>query len=362
MFGLAALLAAAAAAAGLAYYAWSRFRRRNLQDEDGNPKNNQLQNQDPFGTGDEEDKDQYKSVGDLLHDLLQDVRNGKINLDFLADNKGGNEAGNQNARLPQKYDPIADLWKEIRAIAKGLQFFERKVSRMKKVGEEIVRTNVPTGDIEIKPLQSFGEIPKVLNSQMASDDEIFYPLVASGQLLVQQPIEYEGVYKERFIRQRKTLRALVDVSGSMKGDRIAWARLLLTLLVEKARKAFADYLLTTFTKVPGQPMKADANESFSFTEVLDYIEHSIRADGGTDISAALHNELDLIEEENEKEKMEQSAQIVLITDGNDKIDASSLKKRMDALKVELHTVIIGQRHDGLRSISKKYYFLDIPEM
>ena len=361
MFGLAALLAAAAAAAAAAYM-WFRSRRRQ-SDEDGKPNNSPPpSNQDPLDDGSQDEKDQRKSVGDLLQDLLRDVRDGKINLDFLSDKKGGNEAGDQNARLPRKYDPIADLWKEIRTIAKGLQFFERKIARMKKVGEEVVRTNVPTGDIEIKPLQSFSEIPKVLNSQMASDDDIFYPMVAGGQLLVQQPIEYQGVYKERYIRQRKTLRVLVDVSGSMKGDRIAWARLLLTLLVEKARKAFADYFLTTFTKVPGQPIKADPTETASFKEVLDYIEHSIRADGGTDISAALLNELNLIEQENKEEKMEQSAQIVLITDGNDKIDARSIQKRMEALKVELHTVVLGQRHDGLKSISKKYYYLDIAEM
>jgi uncharacterized protein YegL len=336
----------AAAGAVAAYYLLRRLLRSKKDDDSNHQQSPPPQNRS---------RNNREDNGDLLRSLLEDIRDGNIDLGFLTDG-----VGKSSKRLPQKYEPIQDLWEQVKVIVQKLQFFERKVSIQKKVGEESVASIIPTGDIEIRSIENLNQLPQVLTGQLGSDDEIFYPLVATNNLLFKQPIEYVGVFKERYIRPRKTIRESQDVSGSMKGDRIAWSRILNTLLIEKSKKIHADYLLTVFTDRPLISIHADSQNIGSYNTALKFVSDQIRADGGTDINLALEDQLQSIEKENLELKVQQNAQIVLITDGTEGINTKRILDKMKELGVVLHTVVLGVHHQQLQSISKEYYYLNIP--
>lgn len=355
------LIAAAAAAAAAALYGAYRLlkklfsRPEQVSQEDSNKPKPQsspgnCDEQQDYGDG---PKDQ------LLEALLKDVREGNIDLDFLSDSDKSNSTG--KSTLPKQYEPIADLWDKVKAIVSAIEFSERKITLRTKIGEEVRQTNIPTGDSEITTMKDLGQIPKVLISQMASDDDIFYPHLVNNQLLIQQPIEYVDEYDERTLKRQKSLRVLQDVSGSTRRDRIAWSRLLDVLLVEKAKRARAEFALTTFTEGPQYSTSASLNEPESFKKLLDFIEFRIRADGGTDINSTIQAELSKIEQENRELETDQDARIVLVTDGTQGVDTGRINKRLKELGATLYTVVLGVDHDQLRSISKRYFFIPIRE-
>ena len=353
---LIAAAAAVAAAAGYGLYRWlkklfSRPQESPTEDNKPKPKPNPLPDHQDKQERDQGPKDH------LLEALLRDVREGKIDLDFL--NGSNQSAPGGERKLPERYEPIADLWDQVKAIVRAIEFSECKITLKAKIGEEVRQTNIPTGDSEIVTMRDLSQLPKVLTSQMGSEDDIFYPSLATNQLLMQQPIEYEDVFDERTLTRQKSLRVLQDVSGSTKRDRIAWSRLLDTLLAEKAKRARAEFALTTFTDGPKHSTGASHREPESFKKLLDFIEFQIRADGGTNINSTVRIELEKIERENQDLKTDQDARIVLVTDGTQGVDVKYINKQLKELGATLYTVVLGVDHDQLRSISKRYFFIPI---
>ncbi len=269
-------------------------------------------------------------------------------------------SGNETYRLPEKYEPIRPLFNEILAIVHQVAFSERKVSIHKKIGEEMVATNIPTGDIDIRRIEQLSDLPKALTSDLGAEDDIFYPKLASNQILMQQPIAYEGVYAEQFFAPRRIYRVSQDVSGSTKGDRIAWSRMLDYLLMRKARAVGADFLLTTFTDKILDSVSATGEDILTFDTANAFIDDAIRADGGTDINMAILDQLESIEKENMTSKAKQDAQIILVTDGTEDIEEKLIAEKLKENQVKLHTVILGKSHNQLKRVSDKYHFLDIP--
>lgn len=284
----------------------------------------------------------------LAKDLLKDLQNGNIN-------KSG--PGDWDT-LPKKYKPILDLWKGVDKIVKEIKFFQKRIVVRHKIGEEPVASKIPTGDMEIEPIKGFDDLPQALPGELGSDDDMFYAKVATKNILMQQPIEYEGIYEDKYFQVRKTLRGLQDCSGSTKGDRIVWSKILNYLLVEKSQKESAELSITTFTNFPEHTITATPEDQKSYTKVKSFID-DIYDHGGTSINNAMINELEIIEKENKEHKHIQDTQIVLITDGTEGIEEEVIKQKMKDNKVTLHTVILGESNSQLKSVSDKFHYLNI---
>lgn len=293
----------------------------------------------------------------LVRDLWEDLRDGAIP---MPDSSDISSPGHWDA-LPRKYDPIADLWKEILKIAAEIRFYERVVNVTEKVGEEKVNTKIPSGEIEIVQLSDLADLPKALMSELGADDEVFYSRLANKEVLIQQPIEYIGVYQDKQYRLRKTLRWLQDVSGSTKADRITWSKIMSLILLKKAEHANAEAFLTTFNGDVCSTIHASPEETGSYEEAKAFINREFYDRGGTDIDGALRYEFDRIEEENRENKTEQSTQIVLVTDGTQDVSQSHITRKLTELKVTLHTVVLGTVNQGLQNVSHRYHYLHVPQ-
>ncbi len=292
----------------------------------------------------------------LVRDLWNGLQDGSIPMPNSSDISS---PGHWDA-LPRKYDPIADLWNEILKIAGQIKFYERVVNVTEKIGEEKRYTKIPSGDIEIVPLNNLNDLPKALMSDLGAEDDIFYSKIANNQILMQQPIEYVGVYQDKQYRLRKTLRWLQDVSGSTKADRITWSKIMSLILLKKAEHANAEAFLTTFNGDVCSTIHASPEETGSYLEAKEFIQREFYDRGGTDIDTALSFEFDRIEDENKENKTEQNTQIVLVTDGTQDVSQSQIAHKLAELKVTLHTVVLGTVNQGLQNVSHKYHYLHVP--
>jgi uncharacterized protein YegL len=298
--------------------------------------------------------EEHLQKADLIEQLREDLVKGKIPFTFASSSSKG------MCRLPERYEPIGGMWNSIFKIVNEISFFEKQMTIRHKIGEEAIPSPIPSDDFAIVPMQHTGQFPKVINSHMGLDDDLFYSKIASNQIHIKQDLELVGVYEDKTKRIQRFGRILQDVSGSEKGQRIAWSRVIDTLLAEKAKRSRANITLTTFTQGPVSSISASFTEPISYAYMNSFIEQNLQADGGTDISAALLHDLAIIEKDNEGLDYNQDVQIILITDGTEGINEDLILEKLKKNQVTLHTVILGVSHDQLRNVSSKFHFLDIP--
>ncbi len=294
----------------------------------------------------------------LLKELKDAIESGEIKPDGTA------KGGDLSYMIPPKFKPVEEMYKAIILIVNQVTFSERNISVPKKVGEDIQETNVPNGDFEILPLRNVSDLVRILPSELNKEEEMFYASLASGQLLKVQPVERIDVFDDRYLRPRRMLRGLQDVSWSMLGERIACSQLLESLLSLKAQKSHADMMIRSFSNSPKDFISASPDEQISYNVVRFFIDKQLKLyKDGTNINSAMMYELDLIEEENKLLDLKHAPQnqLVLITDGTEGINEKVILEKMKANNVVLHTVILGKNHEQLKRVSNKYHFLEIDE-
>lgn len=129
------------------------------------------------------------------------------------------------------------------------------------------------------------------------------------------------------LRRPATSIYLLDVSGSMKGDRIEQLRKSLEVLTgaetSSVSARFVRFqnrervVLLSFTHEPGQPVALSfedpATQTSMFSRVHDYAMH-LEADGGTAIYSALQRAYELARAEQQRDP-ERFVSVVLLTDG-----------------------------------------------
>lgn len=304
-------------------------------------------------------KEENKHLENLIKQIEEEI-NKKLNLlgEILADLSKDKPDFALNATLPKKFEPLQDLWDKIQNVTNQIQFSEKRAYLSRKIGEKTIPSKIPTDEIEIRNMQNISELPKALSGDLGADDDLFYAKIATNNILITQPIERIDVIEEKNVLRQKILRLVVDVSGSTKGERNAWNRILCKLLLHKANKFNAEYSLTTFDSVP---QKHDSGSSRNEMQKLQsFIDSSVVVLGGTNINAALKYEIDLIKKDNEETGVKQDTQIVLVTDGTEGINEDFVSKALKQEQVILHSVLLGNEHQQLKNVSNKYHHVFIP--
>ncbi|MDD5032945.1 MAG: hypothetical protein PHC85_02440 [Candidatus Pacebacteria bacterium] len=200
---------------------------------------------------------------------------------------------------------------------------------------------VPTGFIDIRPVQSMEEIRNILPVQQLMDDESFYASLAAHQLLVLQPMEFT-------VKAKKVLVLLVDRSDSMKElGRVFWAIALVEKMADKCLDAGACLILKVFTEFIESVAKAETPEQFA--ELKRQLPHLLSPDGGTNIQVALKSAIGELSSSKISEK-----KILLATDGDCPIDENDLLLSLKENNISLRTVCISGEHAGLMRISEFY--------
>ena len=195
----------------------------------------------------------------------------------------------------------------------------------------------------IRGLEFGSDVERVHYSQLALPDEIFYAHYSNSKLLL-----YEKVLEA----SRGPIYVLLDKSGSMVGSKIDWARAVAVALFKKAVDEGRRFYARFFDSVPYQPiiMKPNA-KTRDIVNMLSSLAR-VKAGGGTDIESAIAAAVnDIMASPRGDERI---SDIILITDGEDRINVGNVKTMLDEVDARLHSVVIQGHNPHLQKISYRY--------
>jgi uncharacterized protein with von Willebrand factor type A (vWA) domain len=194
---------------------------------------------------------------------------------------------------------------------------------------------------ELHGYERGNDLERLVGSEMALPEELFYLKFAESDLLL-----YEKYVKESL----GPLYLLLDKSGSMDGEKILWAKAVALALYMRARKENRDFYIRFFDNIPYPLIKVI--RSAKPKEVLKMVEYisKIRGGGGTDISRSVLSACEDIKEGSAKGISE----VILLTDGEDKIAEAAVRKSVREAKSTLISVMIRGDNPDLRRVSDEY--------
>lgn len=196
----------------------------------------------------------------------------------------------------------------------------------------------------ISGIEYGGDIERVHYSQLAFPGILFFAEFANDRLLL---------YEKNLPSNKGPIYVLLDKSGSMVGSKIDWARAVAVALFKKAMDEGRNFFVRFFDSVPYQPMNVKSNAKASdILNVLSYLAR-VKAGGGTDITRAISSAVDDMEKAKSTSK-EKPSDVVLITDGEDRLSPEIINKLLKKTNSRLHSVMIQGHNAFLQQISYRY--------
>ncbi len=215
------------------------------------------------------------------------------------------------------------------------------VSWIPKISHKVKRRATKSSKGELHGYELGSDVERLVPTELVYPRLYFNMKISEGKLLL---------YDKALPECKGPLYVLLDKSGSMEGDKIKWAKATAIALFMKSRRECREYFIRPFDGSPHQLVKISrrlkSNEVLSF---VDYLAR-IRSGGGTDITKALTVACDDIRHGNSKGVSD----IILITDGEDRISEHLIRKKLKALGIKLITVMIMGENRDLRNVSSKY--------
>ncbi|MEM1554965.1 MAG: hypothetical protein QXO78_03400 [Desulfurococcaceae archaeon] len=195
---------------------------------------------------------------------------------------------------------------------------------------------------EIHGYELGNELERIVPSNLALPSELFYLRFLEKKLLL---------YQKMISESKGALYVLVDKSGSMDGLKMTWAKAVALSLYMKALKEKRKFCFRFFDSIPyelriigKQPKVTDVSL------FINYIA-KMKGSGGTDISRAILTACNDIR----MGKVREVSDIVLITDGVDKINENLIKTHLKKSNARLITVMIMGDNKSLKNASFKYF-------
>ena len=192
----------------------------------------------------------------------------------------------------------------------------------------------------IEGVEVGGDLERLHYSQLALPWEYFLASFADSKLIL---------YKRVTIKSRGPIYVLMDKSGSMVGAKIDWARAVAVALLRKSTMEGRRFYARFFDSITYPPVSVKPNSKVSeIVSALSYLAR-VKAGGGTDISRSVITACEDIVKEGRN-----VSDIVLISDGEDRISPEFLSKALGKANARLHTVMIQGHNVYLRQISYRY--------
>ncbi|MFP3143816.1 MAG: VWA domain-containing protein [Caldisphaera sp.] len=289
-----------------------------------------------------------------------------------SDNEGNNSEELQNAiqKASESAMKDAEMAKEVKMLAEKMGAGKGSIFSLEGSAEEILKlaretdvarilekieglkmiTNAKTKNTInyskgwISGIEIGGDIERVHYSQLAFPSLLFYAEFANDRLLL---------YEKNLPSNKGPIYVLLDKSGSMVGSKIDWARAVAVALFKKAMDEGRNFFVRFFDSVPYQPINVKSNAKASdILNVLSYLAR-IKAGGGTDITRAISSAVDDMEKTKTSSK-DKPSDIVLITDGEDRLSPEIINKLLKKSNSRLHSVMIQGHNAFLQSISYRY--------
>ncbi len=189
------------------------------------------------------------------------------------------------------------------------------------------------------------DVERVHYSRLALPDELFLAELANSQLLI---------YQKELYGDAGHIYVLIDKSGSMTGRKMDWARAVALALLRRSRvesrrfsARFFDSI--TYRRVDAKPV----NKPYEIISIIKYLA-SVRPGGGTDITRSVATAVEDVCSDN----LRGVSDIVLVTDGEDKLSTHILEGLLNKCRIKLHTVLIEGDNPALKSVSSSYMRVD----
>ncbi|QIW23364.1 VWA domain-containing protein [Sulfolobus sp. S-194] len=222
-------------------------------------------------------------------------------------------------------------------IKKILEF----LSGMPRLGSFTKKRTTRFSRGELYGYEEGSDLERIVSSELALPEELFYIKLAESQLLL---------YQKRIKEVLGPIYLLFDKSGSMDGEKILWAKAVALALYSRAKRENRDFYLRFFDNIPYPLIKVQKNaKSKDVIKMIEYIG-KIRGGGGTDISRSIISACEDIKEGHVKGVSE----IILLTDGEDKIAETTVRRSLKEANSTLISVMIRGDNADLRRVSDQY--------
>ncbi len=200
-------------------------------------------------------------------------------------------------------------------------------------------TRYPKGELCGYELGS--DIERLVPTELSYPSIYIYTKLSDGKLLL-----YEKVLPQSF----GPLYVLLDKSGSMEGEKIRWAKATALALYVRARKESRPFYIRFFDSLPHELIKVSIKvKPREFLNLMELIA-KVKSGGGTDITRAIVTACEDIFETRTKGVSD----IILITDGEDRVSEAVITRRLRAANARLITVMVMGENIDLRRLSDKY--------
>ncbi len=226
-----------------------------------------------------------------------------------------------------KNTDVRNILEMLKSIDDGEARFRRRVRRS------------PRGELDGYELGS--DVERIVPSELALPRELLLYKYSESSLLL---------YRKVLPESNGPIYVLLDKSGSMMGTKILWAKAVALALAQRAARERRDYYVRFFDSIPYPPLKLSKNaRGRDLVRLLDYIAR-IRANGGTDITRAILAALEDIS----NTRRRGPSDIILITDGEDKVTIDAVRRGLIRVNARLHTVMIQGNNPDLKLVSESY--------
>ena len=275
-----------------------------------------------------------RNVEKAISNTLRDVENAK-KLKSLIE---GDQPGSVSVMAYEEYGP------ELIRLARNIEV--RKILDILR-GIKPWSINIPEKKQRFKHGELTGyelgkDIERIVPSILALPDELFYIKYLENRLLLYQKMLSQG---------KGPLYVLLDKSGSMDGMKMTWAKAVALSLYMRAIKEHREYYFRFFDSIPYPLAKVEKRPKASqVLKLIDYIAQ-VRGSGGTDISKAIITACNDIRAGN----VNKMSDIILITDGVDRIAEQLVLYNLKRANARLITVMIMGDNKSLKNISTKYF-------
>jgi len=159
------------------------------------------------------------------------------------------------------------------------------------------------------------------------------------------------LYDKKISKSLGPLYLLTDKSGSMEGEKIDWAKATAIALLIKSRKEVREFYLRFFDGAPHELIRV--SRKASFTEFLNLVKNlaRVKSGGGTDITRAITTACEDIISSG---LVKRDSDIVVITDGEDTLTVTTLRRKLRQANARLFSVMIQGDNKDLKALSEKY--------
>jgi uncharacterized protein with von Willebrand factor type A (vWA) domain len=282
-----------------------------------------------------EDKKLRKAVESALNKTAESVKAAKELAAFVKSFTSGSSS------IMTLEDAVPELVKmadksDVKQLLENLSGFDIGKVRFSRIIDRSTKG-------EIIGLETGTDLERLHPSQLALPEVMFLANFANQNLLL---------YEKGLPARQGPVYVLLDKSGSMTGKKIIWAKTVALALFKRAISESRWFMIRFFDSVPYPLYKISPRAKGR--EVIKLIDYMVRVkpQGGTDISRAIRIAVqDVVET---KQKKLRPGDVVLITDGEDRINPVDIRKTLAKANLNLVTVMISGDNESLRQASDYY--------